>query len=361
MAVNFFVLGVNHRSAGIELRERLSLATGQQEELAARLLSANLTQEAAVLCTCNRIEIYGACDFPPARERLLDALTDTAAAPCHNGDSFYFYSGERALAHLFRVASSLDSQIVGETHVLGQVKECYERARKSATAGKWLNIFFQKSFQVAKKVRSETAITALPVSTGSCAVAVARRIFEQLATRKVLVVGAGQTGKTVARHFVKHGVSLAVANRTMESAQQLSAELGGTPVNFQQWQSLLSFIDIAVFATSAREPLLTLEQAAATLPSRKNQPLLLMDLSVPRNLDPALGRLQSVFLYDLDSVQGLVDAHYTVRVQEAERAEQIIAAWAGEVWSRTADPAPGCLDTLKQQILALRSGPACPK
>lgn len=291
MQIEFFALGANHRTAGIDQREQIALSPAQQQALTARLLCGFALREVAVLCTCNRTEIYGVADACQSKERLLATLESVTESAKLDAASFYYYRGVDALEHLFRVASSLDSQIIGETHILGQVKDCYQESCRMGAAAKWLNIFFQKSFQVAKRVRNETAITALPVSTGSCAVAVARKIFGDLAGRRVLMVGMGQTGQAVARHFCKHGVSLTLSNRTDQTAQALARELGAATISFDQWLSLLPGSDIAVFATHARAPLLTLEQAAGVARARKNQPLLLLDLSIPRNLHPSMGDL----------------------------------------------------------------------
>jgi glutamyl-tRNA reductase len=334
MAIEFFVLGANHATAPIDLRERISLSPLQQEKLMAQLSCRFAAPEAAVICTCNRVEIYGVSSDAPSKDQLLELLGEVTGISALDSSVFYFHRGQRAVEHLFRVASSLDSQIIGETHILGQVKESYQKSIQVGAAGKWLNIFFQKSFQVAKRVRNETSITALPVSTGSCAVALANRVVENLEGRKLLVVGAGETGRTVARHFSKRGVELTVSNRTRAIAESLAAELGGKVVDFDQWRSALVHSDIAVFATDSREPLLNNDHAAKVAQLRRNRPLLILDLSMPRNVDPGIDRLESVFVYDIDSVQTLVEAHYSVRVSEAERAQKIIAAAAQEAWEK---------------------------
>ncbi len=335
MAIEFFVLGANHNTAPLDLRERISLTPEEQANLLNQLFSRRLAREVVVICTCNRIEIYGVAECAPSKDRLLELLGKVTKASALDSDMFYFRRGELAVEHLFRVSSSLDSQIMGETHILGQVKESYQRSLQLGAAGKWLNIFFQKSFQVAKRVRNETSITALPVSTGSCAVALANRVLENLEGRKLLVVGAGETGRTLARHFSKRGVKLMVSNRTRARADELAGELGGEVVDFDQWQSALMCTDIAAFATDSRDPLLNSETAARVVRARKHQPLLLLDLSVPRNVDPNVDGLESIFLFDIDSVQTLVDSNYTTRVNEAVRAQQIIAESAQALWKRT--------------------------
>lgn len=332
---DFFVIGCNHRSAPIEFREAIALNPDQERELISQLLTCGAADEAAVLCTCSRIEILVISKSEIFRlEPLLQALANVAGVAGLPEDAFYVFRGQEALEHLFRVASSLDSQIIGETHILGQVKSCYQNARSCGGTGKWLNHFFQRSFNVAKKVRSETGITALPVSTGSCSVALAQRILETIDNSRVLVVGAGQTGETVARHFRKHGARMLVSNRTVEKARTLAAALDGECVDFKCWPSLLAGVDVAVFATGAARPLLTMELFDEVMRIRKNRPLLVLDLSVPRNVDPEVGQRPSAFLYDVDAVQGIVEVHYEARKREAEKAAEIIAASAGRIWGK---------------------------
>jgi glutamyl-tRNA reductase len=350
---NLFVLGANHLTAGIAVRERLSLHPREQDDFLDRLLASRLVEEAVVLCTCNRVEIYGVSPQAVAQEKILEFLQAAAGMSSIEGSSFYLYRGCGALRHLFRVASSLDSQIVGETHILGQVKESYERARQDGATAKWLNTFFQKSFQVAKKLRTETNIALLPVSTGSCATALAEKILGELEGRKLLAVGAGQIGATVARHFSKRGVNLIVSNRTRARAEALGAELGGQTIDFDQWQSLLSDVDAVVFATHSPHPLLTHDEVGELMRLRRNRPLLLLDMSVPRNVDPDVAQLESVFLFDVDEVQSITAAHRSVRVEEAEKAEKIISRSAHALWEkmntkrgyRQHESAPGVLVT----------------
>ena len=331
---DFFVFGANHLTAGIALRERFSLHPQEQGNVLARLLASGLVEEAVVLCTCNRVEVYGVSPEAVAQEKILEFLSTAAGVASIEDSSFYLYRGRQALEHLFRVASSLDSQIVGETHILGQVKESYQRAWQYGATARWLNTFFQKSFQVAKKVRTETNIALLPVSTGSCATALAEKILGELEGLKLLVVGAGQVGGTVAKHFSKRGVTLTVSNRTRARAEVLGAKLGGQTIDFDQWQSLLSNVDVVVFATQSPHPLLTCEELSEMIRSRRNRPILLLDMSVPRNVDPDVARLESVFLFDVDEVQSITAAHHSVRIEEAEKAEKLIRQSARALWEK---------------------------
>jgi glutamyl-tRNA reductase len=341
MPNRFFVLGANHRTLDISLRGRLSLSPEKQKELLCELLTSGLMSEAAVLSTCNRIEVYGTLLESTGQKRVLELLGLTAGGVTVDPSRFYAYRGRRALAHLFRVASSLDSQIVGETQILGQVKESYRRSCQAGGAAKCLNIFFQKYFQVAKKVRNETNIAFLPVSTGSCATALAQKILGDLEGRRLLVVGAGSIAETVARHFSKRGAELTITNRTRRRAETLCAKLGGQIVDFEQWRPLLVSVEAVAFATQSPYPLLTSKTLSEIMRLRRNNPLLVLDLSVPLNVEPAIDRLESVFSYDLDQIQGLITANQAARVAEAEEAERIVEQAANLVWNKvTSDRTP---------------------
>ncbi|MEE8349719.1 MAG: glutamyl-tRNA reductase [Acidobacteriota bacterium] len=336
MVNKFFVCGVNHRTADISQREQLSLAQQQRDRLISLLLLSRLAQEAAVISTCNRTEIYGVCPESVPLESLLDLLETVSGAPSLDSSCFYFYRDERALEHLFRVASSLDSQIVGETHILGQMKACYQRSLQMKATGKWLNTFFQKSFQVAKKVRSETDIAQLPVSTGSCAATLAEKIIGELAEVRLLVVGTGRIGEGVAKHFSKRGVRLIFSNRTRDKAEIVADRMEGKVIDFARWQSLLGEVDAVVFATRAPDLLLSADQLREVMRARPHHPLLLLDLSVPRNVDPASRELESVFYFDLDAVQSLITANHAIRIREAKRAKKIIDRFTRLTWNKIA-------------------------
>lgn len=332
------VFGLNHRTASVALREKLALSPDRQDSLV-KLILGNAASEAAILGTCNRTELYSVGDLCAGEQWFRRILTEAGGVEDCDPEAFYFLRGKAALAHLIRVASSLDSQIVGETHILGQVKECYERSRQAGATGRVLNILFQKVFQAAKKIRTETSIAALPVSTGSCALAVAGRIFGSLQDKTLLLVGSGQTGQAVGRHFSKHGVRLIISNRTGETAEQFSRETGGQAVPFQQWPELLASVDVVAFATRSQTPLLEQRRAELAVRLRRNRPLLVLDLSMPRNVDPAIAGLPSLFLYDIDAVQNVIEAHQAVRAQEAEKAERIVGECAEAIWQKVTENA----------------------
>lgn len=334
MSNQFFVFGLNHATAAIQEREEVSLNEVQQKLLIDALLQKGGIQEVAVLATCNRLELYGVAQGPVQRSLLLCCLGEVKGRAILDSSSFYCYQGKAALEHLFRVASALDSQIVGETHILGQVKACYQQACRQGAAGRWLNEFFQRSFQVAKKVRNQTDITALPISEGSCAVALVRRIFGDLPGRRVLIVGVGEIGRTVAKHFAKNGVQMQVSNRTPHRAQELASVVEAEVVEFSAWKEKLRQVDIAVFATSTQQTLLGREAVRRLMKARKHRPLLMLDLGVPRNVDAEVSQVDSLFLYNIDDVQSIVDSHYAIRLQEAEKAHTIILQSAQWLWQK---------------------------
>lgn len=364
MSREFFVFGINHRTAPLQVREVFALTAAQQESLLLSLQSRGWVEEGVVLSTCNRLEIYGAGHYIPSPEDLLFALQQgTGRELPQQREYFYWHQGKEALLHLFRVASSLDSQIVGETHILGQVKEGYERSCGLGLAGKWIHGFFQKAFQVAKKVRNETFITTLPVSVGSCAVTLTGRVFGDLKDKRVLIVGAGEISSTVARHFAKHGVGITLCNRTRRRAEALAQQVGAAVSDRDGWVQQLPETDIVVFATRSEQFLLKEPEAARQAKRRKFRPLLVLDLGVPRNVDPRVSSVDCFILRDLDMVQGIVDVHYAMRLQEAEKAQKILEHSAAATWLKISAPPrrPRGEDLSSRSVLREDSLPVGPR
>jgi len=320
--MNIFCIGINHRSAGVSLRERFAVEEGSLPSLITELRREAALAEAVVLSTCNRVEIYGLSpDAESAARSCADLLQRSA------GVETEFYRCERAegARHLFRVVCGLDSMVVGETEILGQVKDAYAVALENGATGAALNRLFQQAFRVAKQVRTETGITRGAVSVGSVAVELAEKIFGDLAGCRVLLLGAGKAGARVARSLQSRGVSrLVLSNRTFGRAAELARELGGMALHFDQWHSALPDVDIVISSTAARGRLLSSEQLAPVLASRGDRPLFLVDLAVPRDFDPALNDLEGVFLHDMDSLQAMAQRGMDARGREVERCEELI-------------------------------------
>jgi len=326
--MHLFLLGVSHRTTPVELRERLDFAARGLDGALAALAARPSASDAVVLSTCNRAEIYVACgDVAAARADLLEFLADyhgldSAAVEPH----LYERVDAAAAQHLFRVAGGLDSLVVGEPQILGQVKEAFAAATEGRTVGPILNKVFPWSFTVGKRVRTETALSEGAVSVSFAATALAKKIFGDLKGRTVLVVGAGEMGKLTAQHLKSQGVGrMLITSRTLAHATALAEAIEGTVAAWQDLLATLGQADIAITATGSTLPILTRTQVQGVMRGRRNRPLFLIDIALPRDVDPAVGDLGSVFLYNIDDLQAVVQENLTRRVAEVTRAEGIVA------------------------------------
>ncbi|MBU3665360.1 MAG: glutamyl-tRNA reductase [Chthoniobacterales bacterium] len=324
--MEIFCLGLSHHTAGVALRERFAVADERRAAILADLREQARLREAVLLSTCNRVEVYGlAPDAAQAASTCAELLQRQAGIRAE----FYRREHEETARHLFRVVCGMDSMVVGETEVLGQVKDAYAEALQSGLTGSALNRLFQQAFRVAKEVRSVTAITRGSVSVGSVAVELAGKIFGDLASCRSLLLGAGETGERVARSLRSRGVrSLVISNRTFERAAQLASELGGMALHFDHWKTALSDVDIVITSTAAQGRLLSRAELVRVSSERGDRPLFLLDLAVPRDLDPEINSLPGIFLHDLDSLQAMARQGMDLREQEISRGEEMIA---GEV------------------------------
>src|SRR5213593_721418 len=326
--MNLFCVGLSHHTANVETRERFAGHT----EPDCILRSAGCA-EALLLRTCNRVEVYGASARRVSTDEIARCLMHEAGSvsaitdrPHSEAPPFYRYEGGKCVQHLFRVTSGLDSMVVGETEILGQAKKAYEAARSSNTAGPYLHRLFQRAFRVAKQVRTHTDITRGLVSVGSVAVDLAQRIFGQLSNCKVLVLGAGETSERTARALVSRGVNdLRVSNRSTDRAHELARLVGGRAIPFDEWPTQCREIDILITSTSSEAPFLTPENLAPTLRDRIDRPLFIIDIAVPRDVDPSVNKLEGVYLYDIDSLQSVAEQSLALRRQQIAAAEAIIA------------------------------------
>lgn len=356
--MHLFLLGVSHRTAPVELRERLDFgARGLDDALAALAASASAT-ECVVVSTCNRAELYVAC------EEVDAARGDLVGFVCrYHGLSaaqlvphLYEMSDAAAARHLFRVAAGLDSLVVGEPQILGQVKASFSAAVDRRTVGPVMNRLFPWSFTVGKRVRTETGLSEGAVSVGFAATSLARKIFGDLAGRSVLVVGAGEMGKLTAQHLQAQGVDrILITSRTLQRAAALAAAIGGTALPWEELNSALEQADIVITATGAALPVLTRGDVEAVMRQRRNRPLFLIDIALPRDVDPAVGELESVFLYDIDDLQAVVQENLTRRAAEVARAEEIVGEEVGkfEGWL-TARAAIPTVVALRQRFESIR-------
>jgi glutamyl-tRNA reductase len=325
--MNLFCVGLSHHNTNVETRERFA-GHAETDSVLRRLGCL----EALLLTTCNRVEVYAAAQTRVATEEVARCLTrDIDDQPDDDFLAFYRYEDADCVQHLFRVASGLDSMVVGETEILGQTKKAYESARTSGAAGPCLHRLFQRAFRVAKQVRTHTEITRGSVSVGSVAVDLAEKIFGNLADCKVLVLGAGETSERTARALVSRGVTdLRVSNRSAERAQNLAQLVAARAVSFEQWREQCREIDILIASTSSNAPLLARENLGPMLRNRIDRPLFIIDIAVPRDVDANVNELDGVYLYDIDSLQSIAEQSLALRRQQIAAAEDIIAKHVAE-------------------------------
>jgi glutamyl-tRNA reductase len=324
--MKFQLIGVNHKTAPVEVRERLAIPDSRLAEAVKHLARHPRVDEGLILSTCNRVEV------------LAQTKNGTADLRRFVGDYFhlnvadyephlYEYQQGEAVRHLFRVTSSLDSMVLGEPQILGQVKEAYATARAVGAVHSQLDLLLTRAFAVAKRVRTETAVGSSAVSVASVAVELAKKIFGSLQGRHVYLVGAGKMSELAARHLLAHGAeSIFVANRTYDRAKQLAAKFEGKAILFDQLYETCDRADIVITSTGAPHAIFRREHGELFLARRKNRPMFFIDIAVPRDVDPEMNRLDGIFVYDIDDLQQAVSLHVADRKKEAERAEAIVAA-----------------------------------
>ena len=326
--MHLLLVGISHRTAPVELRERVDFQARGVELALQALASRGSTREAVVLSTCNRAEVYAACDeLGHARTDLVSFVSDFHAVDrAIVAPHVYDLSGLDAARHLFRVAAGLDSLVVGEPQILGQVKDAHTAASDAQTVGPVLNRLFHSSFAVGKRVRTETGLGSGAVSVGYAAVALARKIFGDLKGRNVLVVGAGEMGKLTAVHMKSQGVQhVTIVSRTMAHAARTAEAIGGaTAAPWDEMDGALGASDIVITATGAAAPILTKARIEAVMRPRRNRPLFIIDIALPRDVESAAGEIEQVFLYNIDDLQTTVRVNLARRTSEVARAEAIV-------------------------------------
>jgi glutamyl-tRNA reductase len=333
-----FLLGASHHTAPLAVREKLSLDQTRAAALAARLQQTAGISEFALLNTCNRVELYGVAGGPDPLAALRTALAETTGcAPADLEGVLQLRQNHDAVAHLFAVSAGLDSQIVGETEILGQVKAAYDSALARQWTGPVLNRAFQKAFQAAKHIRTHTAIGAGQISVASVAVDLAGKIYGDLSPVKVLVVGAGDIGLKTVQAFQSRGArAITVASRTLSKAEEAAAATGGWAASLAELPEILAAADIVASSTSAPGFVLTLDLVAAAMKRRAARPLFLIDLALPRDIDPATAGLANVFLYNLDDLAKIAEANLAQREAEVARCHAIIAERTAALWPQLA-------------------------
>jgi glutamyl-tRNA reductase len=321
------IIGLSHKTAPIEVRERLAVPEDQLPDTLRRAVQLPGVGEVMILSTCNRVEVYAGIDGDQALQQLSSLLVDARNLPSELRTHLYLHDGEHAVRHLFRVAASLDSMVVGESQILGQVKQAYFAARDIGTLGPVLMRTLPRAFQLAKRVRTETDVARSSASMASAAVDLAQQIFGELDGRHVLVVGAGKMGDLSARHLKAAGIGeMTVTNRTMARAVELAERLGGKAAQWEELDRLLAKVDIVLCSTGATEPVLRRDRVERAMRARKGRWLFFIDIAVPRDVDPEVGKVENVYLYDVDALEQVVAAARAGRQKEALEAEAMVEA-----------------------------------
>src|SRR5712692_10409200 len=328
--MNIVLVGLSHKTAPLEMRERLAFGESLLEDALSRLLDQETLDECLIVSTCNRVELLAST--PAGVDHGVECLAGFLCGFHHlSPDSLnghlYKHGDAHAIKHLFRVASSLDSMVVGESQILGQVKEAYQHAIDAGTIGRTLSQLMHRAISVAKRIRTETGVALNPVSVSSVAVELARKIFEDLSEKTVLLVGAGEMAELAASSLIDAGTGkLIVTNRTAERAEEIAVKYSGGAVNFEAFYDVLPSSDIVLCSTGASDYVIRAAETRRALKARKKGPVLFIDISVPRNVDPALAALENVFLFDVDDLDSIVKTNIHEREREAKRAETIIEA-----------------------------------
>ena len=344
--MHIIVVGLSHKTAPVEIREKLAIPESRMGEALARLCSYQGVREGILLSTCNRVEVYAVVDeIEAGYGRIQDFLADAHLSLSSEQltPHLYWHQGDRAISHLFRVASSLDSMIVGESQILGQIKEAFEVALAHKATGIILNKVMKKAISVAKRVRTETTIAEMAVSVSYAAVELAKKIFSDLSEKTVLLVGAGEMAKLAARHFIASGIRhVQVTTRNPQNALELANRFGGTAVAFEDFRKEMASADIVLVSTGAAHYLVSEDDVQHSVKQRMNRPMFLIDISVPRNIDPAVRHVDNAFLFDIDDLKSRVEQNRGKRQNEAEKAELMIVDEVGVVrqWLQSLEVTP---------------------
>jgi glutamyl-tRNA reductase len=341
-----FIVGLNHRSAPIEVRESVAFERSQITEALGRLRNISAVRESVILTTCNRVEVVAAAPETPRAMEAVKAFLDQQRSSLDNGsleNHLYNYCGADAVRHLFRVAASLDSMVVGEPQILGQLKDHYNVAQKAGTVGPVLHRLFHRSFFVAKRVRTETGIASRAVSVSSVAVELAGRIFDRFEEKTVMLIGAGKMGDLMARHLQRCGVkSIMVTNRTFERAVELAEKIHGNPIRYDDFQRYLKLADLVIGCAGASEILVDAGMVEKVLRERKQAAMFFIDIGDRRNFDPGINAIDNAYIYNIDDLKSVAEENLNERSSEAEKAECIVQEEVGSFldWVNSLEKVP---------------------
>jgi glutamyl-tRNA reductase len=353
--MNIFVAGLSYKTTPVEVREKLAVQRARLQCCGCRLKLRGGLEEVVLLSTCNRVEIYGVSAWIHGRVHQL--FQELVGGDFDLTPYLYVKEGAEAAQHLFAVASGLDSLVIGETEITGQVKNAYQLAKDAGLVGKKMNRLFQTALSVVKEIRTNTGIGRGATSVGSVAVELAEKVFgAQLSEKTVMILGAGKMGEACVKHLAKRGAkTVLVANRSVERAEKLAAEFGGRAVRLEDSAAAMTEADILVSSTGSPDIVLHREEVARILPARRNRPLVLVDIAVPRDIDPAVAELPNVFLYDIDDLEAVVRENTKNREQELAVCHQIIARHTAALMARFEAPSarrsPGPVEIVPGWVL----------
>jgi glutamyl-tRNA reductase len=320
-------IGMNHETAPVEVRECMASDPENVRRALSFIRESETMNEGLFLSTCNRVESIFTTEFvEEAKEDIISIMVRLGNLSKERfAESIYIYEDLGAVEHIFRVGSSLDSMVVGEPQILGQLKDAYRQATKEKTSGVIINRLMHRAFHTAKRVRTETGISESAVSISYAAVELAKKIFHDLKGKKVLLIGAGEMAELAAKHLLKHGVdSICVSNRTFERAIQLANVLAANPVSFEEIDAQLANVDIVISSTASTEYVITYHQVKRSFRKRRNKPLFFIDIAVPRDIEPSINNLGNAYVYDIDDLKGAIDQNIEQRQQEAIKADRIV-------------------------------------
>lgn len=344
------LVGLNHRTAGVDIRERYSLAERVKPETWA-LPCVNGIREAFILSTCNRVELLAVSAGNAAESMLATWAAAAGSEPEDLARYVYIHSNLDAARHVFEVASSLDSMVLGEPQILGQMKAAYRAAVENRAAGPILNRLMHKAFTVAKRVRHETAVAASAVSISYAAVELAKRIFGSMPSHRAMLIGAGEMAELAATHLLQAGIDeIVVINRTFSRGQELADKFRGRAEQFEKLEESLAQADIVIASTGSPDPVLNGAQVKKVMKARKNRPMFFIDIAVPRDIDPLVNELDNVYLYDIDDLRDVVEENMAGRREEAGRARLIVAEEAAKFgeWLKNLETKPTVLDLIQR-------------
>jgi glutamyl-tRNA reductase len=322
-----FVLGLNHESAPIGIREKMAVSPHALPQTLESWKSKANVDEIVCLSTCNRMEVYAQSKNHEASRQALEQLLEAHAGVSTLPQHLYYHEGDETVHHLFSVASGLDSMVKGEHEILAQVKQAYQAAQEGGFTGKLLNVLFQRSLYVGKRVRTETGLGEGGASVGSIAVGMAARIFGDLREKQIMILGAGEMAEATARHLMaQNAKSILVANRTFDRACDLAKAFGGSALHFEEGLRKMVDVDIVICSTAAPRAVITTPRMKQVMEARKGRSLFLVDIAMPRDVDPAVNDIENVYLYNIDDLEHIVAANTASRAKEAELAKRIVEA-----------------------------------